>query len=211
MLFHFILQVLYDDRGAVCGVATKDSGISKEGVAKPNFTRGVELHAKYTFFAEGARGSCSEEVINRFDLRRGKHVQTYGLGIKEVWEVPANQFNSGYVQHTIGWPLQTSPWSDVFGGSFLYHMEPNLVLLGLVVGLDYKNPYLNPYKEFQRWKHHPLIKGQIEGGECISYGARVLNEGGWHALPKLTMPGAMLVGCSAGFVNSVKIKVRQYQ
>lgn len=157
-------------------------------------------------FAEGCRGSCSEEVINKYNLRKGKDIQTYGLGIKEVWEVPEDTIKPGYIQHTLGWPLQESIMSDTFGGTFLYHMEPNLVLLGMVVGLDYKNPYLNPYKEFQRWKHHPSVSEYLEKGKCISYGARVLNEGGFHAIPKLTFPGGMLLGCSAGFLNSVKIK-----
>lgn len=200
-------EVLYDDKGDVKGVATRDSGISKDGSLKDSYARGVEIHAKHTVFAEGARGSCSEEVINKYQLRKGKDVQTYGLGLKEVWQIPENRIQPGYIQHTLGWPLQDSVFSNVFGGSFLYHMKPNIVMLGIVVGLDYQNPYLNPYKEFQRWKEHPEIRKHLEGGECISYGARVLNEGGWHAVPKLTMPGGSLIGCSAGFVNSVKIKV----
>jgi electron-transferring-flavoprotein dehydrogenase len=145
-------------------------------------------------------------VIQKFDLRKDKDVQSYGLGIKEVWEVPAEQIEDGLVQHTIGWPLQDSLMSDTFGGTFLYHQKPNLVLLGMVVGLDYKNPYLNPYKEFQRWKHHPAVAKHLRNGQCVSYGARCLNEGGYHAIPKLTFPGGALVGCSAGFLNSVKIK-----
>lgn len=163
--------------------------------------------ARQTLFAEGCRGSCSEELIAKFDLRKGKDVQTYGLGIKEVWQVPPEKFKSGLIQHTLGWPLQSSPFSQVFGGTFLYHQEPNLVLVGMVVGLDYTNPYLNPYREFQRWKHHPAISSHLEGGECVAYGARVLNEGGFHAIPKLTFPGGALIGCSAGFLNAVKIKV----
>jgi electron-transferring-flavoprotein dehydrogenase len=199
-------EVLYDENGAVRGVATRDSGIAKDGRLKDSYTRGVELRAKHTLFAEGARGSCSEEVIAKYKLRQGRDVQTYGIGLKEVWQIPEEKLRSGFVMHTVGWPLQHSPFSDVYGGSFLYHMKPNLIMLGLVVGLDYKNPYLNPYREFQRWKHHPAIAKQLEGGQCISYGARVLNEGGWHAIPNLSMPGASLIGCSAGFVNSVKIK-----
>jgi len=200
-------EVLYDDKsGAVLGVATKDVGIAKSGENKDSFERGVELRGKQTLFAEGCRGSCSEDIMTKFDLRSGKDVQTYGLGVKEVWTVPEGQFKEGFIQHTLGWPLQDGPMSKTFGGSFLYHQKPNLVLLGMVVGLDYENPYISPYKEFQRWKHHPEISKHIEGGECISYGARTLNEGGWHAIPKLTFPGGSLVGCSAGFLNAVKIK-----
>jgi electron-transferring-flavoprotein dehydrogenase len=198
-------EVLLTDSG-VKGIATRDVGIAKDGSPKSTFERGVELHAKQTIFAEGARGSCSEFVMQHFGLRKGVQTQTYGLGIKEVWEVPEETFQKGLVQHTLGFPLQSSPMDDVFGGSFLYHQEPNLVLAGLVVGLDYKNPYLNPYKEFQKWKTHPETQKHFEGGKCISYGARVLNEGGYHAIPKVTFPGGALVGCSAGFLNAVKIK-----
>ena len=199
-------EVLYNEHGEVCGIATKDAGIAKDGSKKDTFTSGIELISRQTLFAEGCRGSCSEEVITKFNLREGKDVQTYGLGVKEVWEVPEKNFEKGFIQHTLGWPLQTSPFSETFGGTFLYHQEPNLVLVGMVVGLDYTNPYLNPYKEFQRWKHHKEIKKHLEGGKCISYGARVLNEGGYHSIPKLTFPGGALIGCSAGFLNSVKIK-----
>jgi len=204
-------EVLYDSNGAVRGVATRDMGIAKDGSIKDTFTRGIELVARQTLFAEGCRGSCSEEVMEKFSLRGSSadkqvNVQTYGLGVKEVWQVPEEKFKKGYIQHTLGWPLQSSPFSNVFGGTFLYHMEPNLVLLGMVVGLDYENPYLSPYKEFQRWKHHPAVSTHLEGGECISYGARCLNEGGFHSIPKLTFPGGALLGCSAGFLNSVKIK-----
>ncbi|KAM3578076.1 hypothetical protein VYU27_000175 [Nannochloropsis oceanica] len=207
-------EVLFDEAtGGVVGVATRDVGIGKNGEKKGNYQPGMELRAKQTLFAEGARGSCSEGVMAKFGLREignegGKRMdeQTYGLGIKEVWEVPEGQHKPGFVMHTLGWPLQTGPLDKTFGGSFLYHMKPNLVLLGMVVGLDYENPYLNPYKEFQRWKLHPDIFKHIENGEVISYGARVLNEGGYHAIPKLTFPGGVLIGCSAGFLNSVKIK-----
>jgi len=204
--------------GGVKGIATRDVGIAKDGTPKPTFERGVELHARQTLFAEGARGSCSEFLIEHFDLRGEKsgdsddgkkskvQPQTYGLGIKEVWEVPESIFQKGLVQHTLGYPLQSSPMDHVYGGTFLYHQEPNLVLAGLVVGLDYQNPYLNPYKEFQKWKTHPDVAKHFEGGTCISYGARVLNEGGYHAIPKLTFPGGALLGCSAGFLNAVKIK-----
>lgn len=206
-------EVLLSSRGggdedAVVGIATRDVGIGKDGSHKATFERGVELKARQTLFAEGARGSCSEFIVERFGLREDESVQsqTYGLGIKEVWEVPEEVFRKGLVQHTLGFPLQSSPTDDVFGGSFLYHQEPNLVLAGLVVGLDYKNPYLNPYKEFQKWKTHPEVKKHFEGGTCISYGARVLNEGGYHAIPKVTFKGGALLGCSAGFLNAVKIK-----
>lgn len=202
--------------GGVIGIATRDVGIAKDGTHKSTFERGVELHARQTIFAEGARGSCSEFLMQHFNLRSEKsdhddkktevHAQTYGLGIKEVWEIPEENFQKGLVQHTLGFPLQSSLTDKVFGGSFLYHLEPNLVLAGLVVGLDYKNPYLNPYKEFQKWKTHPEIAKHFKDGTCISYGARVLNEGGYHAIPKLTFPGGALIGCSAGFLNAVKIK-----
>lgn len=190
----------------VRGIATRDVGLGKDGTPKSTYERGVELVARQTLFAEGARGSCSEFLMDKFGLRTSSATQTYGLGIKEVWEVPEDVFQKGLVQHTLGYPLQSSPMDDVFGGTFLYHQEPNLVLAGLVVGLDYRNPYLNPYKEFQRWKAHPDVRKHFEGGTCISYGARVLNEGGYHAIPKVTFPGGALVGCAAGFLNAVKIK-----
>jgi len=158
--------------------------------------------AKQTLFAEGAKGSCSEAIIDKFGLGEGKAVQTYGLGIKEVWEIPAANHKPGLVQHTLGWPLSSCD----YGGSFLYHAGNNQVYLGLVVGLSYKNPHLSPYKEFQRFKHHPKIAEHLAGGECVAYGARVINEGGAQAVPKLTFPGGALIGCSAGFVNVPKIK-----
>jgi electron-transferring-flavoprotein dehydrogenase len=195
-----------NDKKIVKGVATRDVGIDKHGDIKPTFARGVELHARQTLFAEGARGSCSEFLMQHFQLRTNCQPQSYGLGLKEVWEVPPNVFQPGFVQHTLGFPLQSGFTDKVFGGSFLYHQEPNLVLIGLVVGLDYANPYLNPYQEFQRWKTHPEVRKHLEGGTCISYGGRVLNEGGFHAIPKCTFPGGALIGCSAGFLNGVKIK-----
>lgn len=198
--------VYNDDQTAVQGIATRDVGIAKDGTPKDTFERGVELHARQTLFAEGARGSCSEQLMKHFNLRDGKAPQTYGLGIKEVWEVPEEQHSPGLVIHSVGFPLQSSPTDKIYGGAFLYHQEPNLVLLGLVVGLDYANPYINPYKEFQKWKTHPEIRKHLEGGTCISYGGRVLNEGGLHSIPKLTFPGGALLGCSAGFLNAVKIK-----
>jgi electron-transferring-flavoprotein dehydrogenase len=195
-------EVLYTPEGAVLGIATKDVGIGKDGQAKDSYARGMELRGRQTLFAEGARGSCSEEVIDKFSLREGKDMQTYGIGLKEVWEIPEENFEAGLIQHSVGWPLS----SDTYGGTFLYHMAPNKVLLGMVVGLDYKNPYLSPYQEFQRWKTHPQVSKHLEGGTCISYGARALNEGGLQAIPKLTFPGGSLIGCSAGFVNVPKVK-----
>jgi electron-transferring-flavoprotein dehydrogenase len=192
------------EEGIVRGIRTRDVGLAKDGQPKPTFEPGVELRARQTLFAEGARGSCTEHLMDEFNLRKGP--QTYGLGIKEVWQVPKEQHRPGFVQHTLGWPLQSSIFSKTFGGSFLYHQEPDLVLVGVVVGLDYQNPYLNPYQEFQRWKTHPAIRPHLEGGECISYGARVLNEGGYHSIPTLTMPGSLILGCGAGFLNAVKIK-----
>jgi electron-transferring-flavoprotein dehydrogenase len=195
-------EVLYDDKGRVVGVATRDMGIGKDGQPKDTFTRGMELRAKQTLFAEGARGSCSEQLMAKFDLRSKCDMQSYGLGIKEVWEVPAAKSQPGLVQHTFGWPLDPK----TYGGSFLYHMNGNKVLIGFVVGLDYENPYLSPYQEFQRFKHHPKVAEHLEGGTCVSYGARVINEGGLQAIPKLTFPGGALIGCSAGFLNVPKVK-----
>lgn len=200
-------EVLYDSAGAVKGIATADVGIGKDGQPKDGlFARGMEIHAKQTLFGEGARGSCSETVMKQFDLRANCDPQTFGLGLKEVWQIPEEKHEPGKVVHTLGWPLQ----SDTYGGSFLYHMtgdegEP-LVLVGFVVGLDYANPYLSPYQEFQRWKAHPSVKQELEDGECLTYGARVINEGGIQSIPKLTFPGGALIGCSAGFVNVPKVK-----
>jgi len=200
-------NVLYTPDGtAVQGVSTRDNGIGKDGKKKDNYQPGIELKGRLTFFAEGARGSLSESLMEHFNLREGKQPQTFGFGVKEVWEIPQERLKPGYIQHTLGWPLQTGPFSMNFGGSFLYHMKPNYVLTGFVVGTDYKNPYLNVYQEFQRWKHHPLIAPNFEGGKCVEYGARVLNEGGFHSIPKLTFPGGVLIGCGAGFLNGVKIK-----
>jgi electron-transferring-flavoprotein dehydrogenase len=201
-------SLLYSDEHetAVAGVTTRDVGIGKDGTAKESYEPGVNLMARHTVLAEGARGSCSEALMHKFQLRNNCQPQTYGLGIKEVWQIPSEQHRPGYVQHTLGYPLQSSLFDKTFGGSFLYHQEPDLVLIGMVVGLDYQNPYLNPYQEFQRWKLHPDVRKHLDGGSCISYGARVLNEGGYHAIPKLHVPGAVLTGCSAGFLNAVKIK-----
>jgi electron-transferring-flavoprotein dehydrogenase len=198
-------EVIVED-GSVKGIATRDVGLAKDGTPKATFERGVELRGRQTLFAEGARGSCSEWLMNHFDLRQNVQPQAFGLGLKEVWQIPPEKLQPGFVQHTLGYPLQSGPFDKTFGGSFLYHQEPDLVLIGLVVGLDYANPYLNPYQEFQRWKTHPAISSHLEGGTCISYGARVLNEGGLHSIPKLTFPGGVLLGCGAGFLNAVKIK-----
>ncbi|CAM9997588.1 unnamed protein product [Scytosiphon promiscuus] len=199
-------EVLYNDEGGVVGVATGDVGIAKDGSRKGTFERGIEIRARQTLFAEGARGSCSEELMSRFNLRDGKDEQTYGLGLKEVWRVPKDKCKPGTLIRVSHLPLISGPMSKTYGGSFLYHQDPDLILVGLVVGLDYENPHLNPYKEFQRYKHHPQVAAQLEGGECIAYGARTLNEGGYHSLPKLTFPGGALLGCAAGFLNAVKIK-----
>ena len=195
-------EVLYDENGAVRGVATGDMGIGKDGQPTENYARGMELIAKHTLFAEGARGSCSEEVITKYNLREGKEQQTYGIGIKEVWEIDPAKHQPGHVMHTVGYPTP----NDTYCGTFLYHMTGNFVHVGMVIGLDYPNPYLNPYMEFQTYKHHPKVKAVLEGGKCVSYGARVINEGGYQSIPKLAFPGGALIGCSAGFVNVPKIK-----
>ena len=200
-------EVLIDpETGSCYGIATRDVGVGKDGQPKSTFERGVELQARQTLFAEGARGSCSEFLMQHYQLRQNAAPQTYGLGLKEVWQIPPEKLQPGLVQHTLGFPLQQGPFDKVFGGSFLYHQEPDLVLVGLVIGLDYVNPHINPYQEFQRFKTHPAIRPHLEGGTCLSYGARVLNEGGYHSLPKLVFPGGALIGCSAGFLNAVKIK-----
>jgi electron-transferring-flavoprotein dehydrogenase len=193
-------QVLYSEDGSVRGIATNDVGIGKDGKPKDNYERGMELRAKVTLLAEGARGSLTKTVIERFGLRQGVDPQTYGIGIKEIWEVPNNR--PGTVIHTIGWPSDPSNYA----GSFLYHLENNQVALGYVLGLDYANPYTNPYREFQQYKLHPLIRQQLEGGKPVSYGARVINEGGYQSIPKLYFPGGALIGCAAGFLNVPKIK-----
>ncbi len=195
-------EVLYNDDGSVKGVATGDMGVTREGEQGPNYQVGMELHAKYTFFAEGCRGSLGKQLMEKFNLREGVEPQTYGIGIKELWEIEPEKHQEGLVVHTTGWPLK----SDTYGGSFLYHLENNQVAVGFVVGLDYVNPYLSPYEEFQRFKTHPKIKSYFENGRRIAYGARALNEGGLQSLPKLTFPGGVLVGCEAGTLNTPKIK-----
>jgi len=195
-------QVLYNDDGSVAGVATGDMGIDHEGKPGPNYEPGVELRARMTLFGEGCRGSLTKEVMDKFDLRQDSDPQTYGIGIKELWEVDPSKHEQGKVVHTAGWPLD----KDTYGGSFIYHMEDNQVAIGFIVGLDYKNPYLAPFGEMQRHKLHPAVRDTFEGGRRISYGARALVEGGIQALPKLGAPGALLIGDSAGFLNVPKIK-----
>ncbi len=194
-------EVLYDDDGAVVGIATGDMGVTREGKPGENFARGMELRGKYTFFAEGARGSLSKQLITRFDLSKDR-IQKYGIGLKELWEVPADKHQPGLVQHSFGWPLD----NRTGGGSFLYHYGDNLVAVGFVVHLNYENPYLSPYEEFQRFKTHPAIAPSLEGGKRIAYGARAITEGGWQSIPDLVFPGGALLGCAAGFMNVPRIK-----
>ena len=195
-------EVLYHEDGAVKGVATQDMGVGRDGQPKAGFEPGVELHARVTVFAEGCRGHLTKSLFERFDLRAGADPQTYGIGIKELWEVDPAKHEQGLVVHTLGWPLDRS----TYGGSFLYHLEDNQVAVGFVVGLDYTNPHLSPFEEFQRFKTHPKIRPTFEGGRRIAYGARAISEGGLQSLPKLTFPGGLLVGDTAGFLNVPKIK-----
>ncbi len=195
-------EVLFDKNNKVLGVATCDMGRLKDGSEGPNFERGIELRAKQTIFSEGCRGHLGKILMEKFNLNSDNSPQTYGIGIKELWEVTPENSKPGSIMHTTGWPLD----SDTYGGSFLYHLDNNKVSIGFVIGLDYKNPYLSPYLEFQRFKHHPAIKKLLEGGRRINYGARALNEGGVQSLPKLTFPGGILSGCEAGFLNVPKIK-----
>jgi electron-transferring-flavoprotein dehydrogenase len=195
-------EVLYDGDGRVRGVATGDMGIGKDGQPTAAHQPGVELCGRATIFAEGVRGSLTKTLFERFGLRDGADPQTFGLGIKELWEIDPSRHHAGRIVHTIGWPLD---W-ETYGGSFLYHLENNQVAVGFVTGLDYRNPYLSPFEEFQRFKTHPAIRSVFEGGRRIAYGARAINEGGLQAIPKLVFPGGAIVGCSAGFVNVPKIK-----
>tara|TARA_B100000989_G_scaffold299034_1_gene292273 strand:+ start:2324 stop:3952 length:1629 start_codon:yes stop_codon:yes gene_type:complete len=195
-------EVLYDDNGGVIGVATGDMGIDKHGQHTERYQPGIELHAKQTLFAEGCRGSLTKILVEKFNLARNAEPQTYGLGIKEVWEVNNEHYQPGKVIHTIGWPLD----NHTYGGSFIYQMNDNKVAVGFVVGLDYQNPYLSPFQEMQRFKTHPHIKPLFEGAKRIAYGARALNEGGFQSIPELSFPGGLLIGCSAGFLNVPKIK-----
>ena len=195
-------EVLYNERGDVCGVATGDMGTGRDGAPTENYQPGIELRAKQTLLAEGCRGSLTKKLFDRFQLRQNADPQTFGIGLKELWEVPPESHKAGTVIHTIGWPLDR----NTYGGSFLYHLENNQIAVGFVVGLDYKNPHLDPFKEFQRFKEHPSIRPIFEDGKRISYGARALNEGGFQSIPKLTFPGGALIGCTAGFMNVPKIK-----
>lgn len=195
-------DILYNGEGEVIGVATGEMGLDKNGNKTPNYQPGIHLYAKQTLFAEGCRGQLSQNLMNRYQLRQGVDPQTYGLGVKEIWQVSAEQHQQGLVVHTIGWPLKR----DTYGGSFIYHLSQQRVAIGFVIGLDYKNPWLNPFEEMQRFKTHPFVRGVLAGGERISYGARALTEGGWQSLPKLTFPGGALIGDGAGFLNVPKIK-----
>jgi len=195
-------EVLYDDDGRVKGVVTSDMGIGKDGEQKPGYQPGYELLGKYTIFAEGVRGNLGESLMQKFDLRKEADPQHYGIGIKEIWEIDPSLHDEGTVVHTMGWPLD----NRTEGGGFLYHAADNKVFLGFIVALNYTNPHLSPFNEFQRWKLHPKIRRYLEGGKRISYGARAVNKGGYQSLPKLTFPGGMLVGCDAGFLNGAKIK-----
>ena len=195
-------EVLYNEDGSVKGVVTQDMGLDKEGNKKDGFEPGMELNAKVTVFAEGCRGHLGKQIIKKFELDKGKNPQQYGIGFKEIWEINDDKHQEGLVMHTVGWPLD----NNTYGGSFMYHAENKQVFLGYVIGLDYKNPHLSPFDEFQKFKTHPSIKTFLETGKRISYGARALIEGGLQSLPKMYMPGALLVGCDAGTLNMPKIK-----
>ena len=195
-------EVLFDAEGRVTGVATGDVGIGRNGERTSRYQPGMELNAKYTVFAEGCRGHLGKVLQARFKLREGRDPAVYGIGLKELWEVAPEKYQPGLVVHTAGWPLD----NDTYGGSFLYHLEGHQVSIGLVVGLGYSNPYLNPFEEFQRFKTHPAIRGTLEGGRRVAYGARAINAGGLQALPKLTFPGGVLVGDDAGFLNAARVK-----
>jgi electron-transferring-flavoprotein dehydrogenase len=195
-------EVLFNDDGSVKGVATGDMGLGKSGERTDRYTPGVELHGKYTLFAEGARGSLSQQLMRKFGLRDGVDPQKFGIGLKELWQVDPAKHKQGLVMHTQGWPLD----NRTFGGSFMYHIEENQVAIGFVVNLDYWNPHLSPYEEFQRFKHHPLIRPYLEGGKRLAYGARAINEGGLQSIPKLAFPGGALIGCAAGFLNVPRVK-----
>jgi len=195
-------ELIYDEGGAVKGVATGDTGLLEDGSPGPSHMRGMELHGKYVLLGEGVRGSLSKIAIQRFELSKDSQPPKFGLGIKEVWEIPAENHRPGYVQHTFGWPLK----DKTGGGSFMYHYDNNMVSIGFVVHLNYANPRVSPFEEFQRLKHHPKVSRMLEGGKRISYGARAITEGGWQSVPKLVFPGGALIGCSAGFVNLPRIK-----
>ena len=196
-------EVLFNEDGSVKGIATGDMGIGADGSQKDSYMPGMELHAKYTLFAEGCRGHLGKQLIRHFDLDKDADPQHYGIGIKEIWEIPAEQHQEGLVVHGLGWPLSESNSS---GGAFLYHAESNQVYVGLITDLNYSNPHVSPYEEFQRWKHHPETKRYLEGGSRLTYGARAIAKGGANSLPKMHFPGGLLIGCDAGTLNSVKIK-----
>lgn len=195
-------EVLYDEQGAVKGIATGDMGVGRDGKPKDSFTRGMELLGKYTLFAEGARGSLTKQLINKFALDANSEPAKFGIGLKEVWQIDPGKHQKGLIQHSFGWPLDLKTG----GGSFLYHYDDNLVAVGFVVHLNYDDPYLSPFDEFQRFKTHPSIRGTFEGAKRLAYGARAITEGGYQSVPKLTFPGGALVGCAAGFVNVPRIK-----
>ena len=195
-------EILFNEDGSVKGVATGDMGRGKDGLETENFTPGIELHARQTVFSEGSRGSLTKMLFENFNLREHADPQTFAIGIKELWEIKPEKHRQGLALHTVGWPIDGS----TYGGSFMYHLEGNQVSVGYVIGLDYKNPYLSPFDEFQRFKTHPKIRTVFEGGRRIAYGARALNEGGFQSIPKLSFPGGLLVGCGAGFLNVPKIK-----
>jgi electron-transferring-flavoprotein dehydrogenase len=194
-------EILFGEDGSVRGVATGDMGVARDGTHKPEYQPGMELHGRYTLFAEGARGHLTKELGRIFALDEESEPQVYGIGLKELWDIEPEKHSPGRVIHTQGWPL-----ADAWGGGFLYHQEAGQVALGFVVALNYRNPYLSPFEEFQRWKQHPAIREILEGGRRVSYGARAINEGGWQAVPKLVFPGGALIGCGAGFVNVPRIK-----
>jgi electron-transferring-flavoprotein dehydrogenase len=195
-------EILYDNENTVAGVATGDMGVDKNNEKGPSFEPGIELIAKYTLFAEGCRGHLGKELIKKYNLDKDKSPQSYGIGLKEIWEIEEQNHKEGSIMHSAGWPLK----NDVYGGSFLYHMEKNQISLGFVMGLDYENPYISPYQEFQKFKTHPKIKNILKNGRRVAYGARALNEGGYQSLPKLYFPGGALIGCEAGTLNVPKIK-----
>ena len=198
-----VSEILYDEDGQVKGVATGDMGLNTEGEQKDSYMPGMELHAKYTVLSEGCRGNLGKEMIEKFQLSKGKDPQHYGLGIKELWDIPSDKHQPGLVVHTAGWPLNKK---GVSGGGFLYHSENNQVVVGLIVDLNYQNPHLSPFDEFQRYKHHPAIAKYLEGGKRVSYGARAITKGGFNSLPQMYFPGGLLIGCDAGTLNFAKIK-----
>ena len=198
----FAAAEILEEDGRVVGIATGDMGVGKDGKPTDNFARGMELRATYTLFAEGCRGSLTKQLLQRYNLREGVDPQTYAIGIKEIWEIPAENHQPGLIEHAMGWPLDSS----TYGGAFVYHFGDNLVSYGYVIGLDYKNPWLSPFEEMQRFKTHPAMRKHFAGGRRVAYGARALNEGGLQSIPKLTFPGGALIGCAAGFLNVAKIK-----